>query len=227
MKQLHSGAGRTPCHHQHRRDKSFWGCFCCYWWFLSVKPTDCSPQILPTCWHICEKITLDQVYSNVSGTQKAVLCPRLWTVRPHLVPHLVPVPSLLTETKTDKPDYKTNESLDYRNWDHAVLFVLTDWDLFRNVASLEGFSTSGQILSQWLSLSAHVDNIVPTIKTRKFSNQMPWLNRQVSYRKCHAFGSVKETKYKMAQNRLKKARRTAKRQNREGLNGCSSAADTK
>ncbi|KAI4879184.1 hypothetical protein NFI96_009857, partial [Prochilodus magdalenae] len=73
-----------------------------------------------------------------------------------------------------------------------------------------------------------IENIDPIIQVRKFPNQKPWVNGEVLQMlraRSVAFKSGDETELKVAQYKLKKAIRSAKRQHREKTERLYSTAD--
>jgi len=107
----------------------------------------------------------------------------------------------------------------------CICFHLTDWDVFKVAATQEDFSVNVHDYAEYVTkyISTCVDNIIPTIKVRKFPNQKPWINSQVRYMlraQSYAFASGIETKYG-----LRRAITAAKVQYREKLDSFYSTAD--
>ncbi|KAI4902278.1 hypothetical protein NFI96_010460 [Prochilodus magdalenae] len=109
-------------------------------------------------------------------------------------------------------------------------FATTDWDVFRAAATLEDSSVSIDDYAEYVTGYIHtcIENIVPIIQVRKFPNQKPWVNSEVLQMlraRSVAFKSGDETELKVAQYKLKKAIRSAKRQHREKTERLYSTAD--
>lgn len=80
---------------------------------------------------------------------------------------------------------------------------MTDWDVFKNASTQEDSSVSVQDYAEYVTgyIRTCVNNIVPTIRVRRFPNQKPWINPQVrNTLRAHsmAFKSGNGTEYKAA-----------------------------
>ncbi|CAM4275437.1 unnamed protein product [Leuciscus chuanchicus] len=110
-------------------------------------------------------------------------------------------------------------------------FALTDWDVFKVAATQEDLSVNIQDYTEYVTgyISTCADNIIPTIKVRKFPNQKPWINGQVRnmlHARSSAFASGNDTEYKAAKYGLRRAITAAKRNYREKLDSFYSTADS-
>ena len=173
--------------------------------------------------------TLDHVYSNIRDAYRA-------SPRPHfgLSDHisLLMYPAYSQKLKQTNPTIKQIQL--WNSETECILqdcFATTDWDVFKAAATLEDSSVSVQDYAEYVTgyISTCVDNIVPTIRVKKFPNQKPWINTQVRSMlraRSIAHTSGNEAEYKAAKYGLRKAITAAKRQYREKLDGFYSTADS-
>ena len=174
------------------------------------------------------KNTLDHVYSNIRGGLKAARRPSFGD-SDHI--SLFMYPAYRQRLKQSDP-----VSRQVQLWTPEAestlqdCFATTDWDVFRAAATLEDSSVSIDDYAEYVTGYIHtcIENIVPIIQVRKFPNQKPWVNSEVLQMlraRSVAFKSGDETELKVAQYKLKKAIRSAKRQHREKTERLYSTAD--
>ncbi|KAI4900722.1 hypothetical protein NFI96_009191 [Prochilodus magdalenae] len=174
------------------------------------------------------KNTLDHVYSNIRGGLKAARRPSFGD-SDHISLFMYPV----YRQRLKQSDPVSRQVQLWTPEAESTLqdcFATTDWDVFRAAATLEDSSVSIDDYAEYVTGYIHtcIENIVPIIQVRKFPNQKPWVNSEVLQMlraRSVAFKSGDETELKVAQYKLKKAIRSAKRQHREKTERLYSTAD--
>ncbi|KAI4901613.1 hypothetical protein NFI96_028146, partial [Prochilodus magdalenae] len=174
------------------------------------------------------KNTLDHVYSNICGGLKAARRPSFGD-SDHISLFMYPV----YRRRLKQSDPVSRQVQLWTPEAESTLqdcFATTDWDVFRAAATLEDSSVSIDDYAEYVTGYIHtcIENIVPIIQVGKFPNQKPWVNSEVLQMlraRSVAFKSGGETELKVAQYKLKKAIRSAKRQHREKTERLYSTAD--
>ncbi|KAI4905306.1 hypothetical protein NFI96_022731, partial [Prochilodus magdalenae] len=174
------------------------------------------------------KNTLDNVYSDIRGGRKAARRPSFGD-SDHISLFMYPV----YRQRLKQSDPVSRQVQLWTPEAESTLqdcFATTDWDVFRAAATLEDSSVSIDDYAEYVTGYIHtcIENIVPIIQVRKFPNQKPWVNSEVLQMlraRSVAFKSGDETELKVAQYKLKKAIRSAKRQHREKTERLYSTAD--
>ncbi|KAI4876485.1 hypothetical protein NFI96_000039 [Prochilodus magdalenae] len=194
--------------------------------FIASGRPDCSLRIvdIPT----RGKNTLDHVYSNIRGGLKAARRPSFGD-SDHNSLFMYPV----YRQRLKQSEFVSRQVQLWTPEAESTLqdcFATTDWDVFRAAATQEDSSVSIDDYAEYVTGYIHtcIENIVPIIQVRKFPNQKPWVNTEVLQMlraRSVAFKSGDETALKVAQYKLKKAIRSAKRQHREKTERLYSTAD--